>query len=62
MFKLPANLREIGDEAFMGCSSLSGGFDPPDTLETIGKRAFEGCDNLHITEHEVEPETVETGE
>ena len=50
MVKLPRDLREIGEEAFAGCSSLTGGIQGGDRLQKIGKRAFMGCTALGTDE------------
>lgn len=67
MITLPKKLKEIGDEAFMGCSSLDGDLVAPNGLESIGKRAFAGCwgiDSAKLTEHYADPEEegVDVGE
>lgn len=40
---LPVTLQEIGDEAFDGCSSLSGAVVIPEGVERLGVNAFSGC-------------------
>lgn len=53
MITLPKELKEIGEEAFQGCSSLDGDLIAPYGLEKIGARAFDGCwgiDRARLTE------------
>ena len=40
---LPKHLQSIGEEAFAGCSALSGELVAPDSLTEIGRGAFAGC-------------------
>jgi len=45
----PAGLKYIGNDAFMGCSSLSGSLDLPENLETIEDLAFFGTNITSIS-------------
>ena len=45
--KLPKNLLTIQDNAFRGCSALSGTLTLPASLTTIGWAAFQGCSSLN---------------
>lgn len=45
---LPSTLTRIGDNAFNGCSSLTGINELPAGITYVGDRAFSGCKNLHM--------------
>lgn len=45
-FKYPASIEIIEDNAFDGCSSLTGDLIIPDSVKTIGINVFNNCSNL----------------
>ena len=42
---IPDGVTSIGDEAFLGCSSLKS-IVIPDSVTSIGERAFKSCESL----------------
>lgn len=64
MIQLPKGLKEIGDEAFSGCTSLDGDLIAPHGLEKIGRGAFAGCwgiDKARMTDPFEDAESPDTG-
>jgi len=60
MITLPKSLQEIGDEAFSGCTAMSGETVViPKTMEKLGKQAFLDTDIDGITV--VDYEELENG-
>ena len=55
--KIPATVTAIGNEAFKGCSGITGRFNLPSDLKSIGDYAFYGCTG--ITGMDI-PDTVDT--
>lgn len=55
---LPADITEIKDYAFAGCSGFTGSLSIPNSVTRIGAHAFDGCTGLTGTV--ILPETVET--
>lgn len=61
MITLPSGLKEIGDEAFAGCTGMQGQTIVfPAGVEKIGKMAFLGVDMEQA--RTAEPEYVEEGD
>lgn len=46
---LPGDLKEIGREAFWGCTALKGNLVIPDSVTELGYQAFYGCSELDGT-------------
>lgn len=44
--RFPYGLKVIGANAFLGCTSLTGGLSLPDSITSIGESAFRGCSGL----------------
>lgn len=45
-FTFPANVTEIGEDTFSGCSSIDGNFEVPEGIEIIGNNAFYSCSKV----------------
>ena len=44
--KIPNTVTMIGDEAFYGCTGLTGTLTIPDSVISVGVNTFHGCNNL----------------
>lgn len=44
--KLPASLQELGGNAFMGCSRISGTIEIPENIIAIDRGTFSGCSSI----------------